>query len=290
MAIEIVFARSIRKPSIPTFSLKFNNTSYTKVDSYTGVSQRISDSTVDIIIKNQPFTTIYNAETHANTSLYYNVQVKGHYTKSWTDVLGSTNYTDSWTDEVYTWYNYQVQSNSDYTVISLPALYSIGSKVDFCVQAVIANETRVVLHDSPPLEWPFSQFSQFPPEIEYTYATVMLVIETSDWSTVHTLNIEEDAVTVTTAPNTSPPPSPTKYTPPPTPSPTTTPTATPTPTPSTEPTSPPTSTSSQEPLLTSIQTEIILGATILVVVLGAAKVADYRSNKRSKSSEKTAKL
>ena len=135
------FAQSIPTPSVPTFSLRFNQASYSVVDPYTGASQQVDNSTIDILIKNQPFNIIYYKTGNLTTSLYYNVQDKGHYAESWTEVYSQINYTYLATTE-YTWYSYPVESNSEYTIISLPANYSVGSQVDFRVQAVIANQTR----------------------------------------------------------------------------------------------------------------------------------------------------
>jgi hypothetical protein len=64
---------------------------------------------------------------NGNTSyMFYNVRVKGHFSN------------DDWT-ELYPFYGGEgvIQSNSQYTVISLPANYRFEDKIDFQVQAAI---------------------------------------------------------------------------------------------------------------------------------------------------------
>jgi hypothetical protein len=190
-------AQSIPTPSVPSFSLRFNQASYNVVDPYTGASEQVDNSTIDIIVKNQPFNTIYDSVDNITTSLYYNVQVKGHYTESWTEVYSQINYTYLGTTWA-TWYNYPVQSNSEYTIISLPANYSAGSQVDFRVQAVIANETEEYIPDFIIIN-PFTSGT-------YTPETVMFIVQTSDWSNPQTITIPTSSTSTSPTPTLSPTP------------------------------------------------------------------------------------
>jgi hypothetical protein len=79
------YTTMIPKPSIPQFTLRYDRSSYGVIDPYTGVSQQIDNSTIGFSIKNQPFNQIYEVRDNMTTSLYYNVEFKGHFTENWTD-------------------------------------------------------------------------------------------------------------------------------------------------------------------------------------------------------------
>lgn len=126
---------SIPKPSVPEFTVETGDhsyvvPSYTSIDPYTGdpithPSYTVENITIDITIKNQPFTPPDNL-----TNLYYGVRVKGHFEQSWTELYYITNRTNG---------NYlRIQSASENTVISIPQDYPQG-QVDFQVEAVIAT-------------------------------------------------------------------------------------------------------------------------------------------------------
>ncbi len=168
------FAQTLT-PSVPTFSLKFIQASYivTTTNPYTGVNvtQQVDNNTIDVIIKNQPFTTYYDASSNSTISLYYNVQVKGHYAENWTDV-----YTD----------NYPTQSNSsDYTVLSLPSNYPASGQVDFQVQAIIGNVTQVFIPNYLPVP---PQFRFYEPS-SGSYESIWIAEATSNWSNTQTITI-----------------------------------------------------------------------------------------------------
>ena len=126
---------STSKPSVPEFTVEIGDhsyivPSYTSIDPYTGdpithPSYTVENITIDITIKNQPFTPPDNL-----TNLYYGVRVKGHFEQSWTELYYITNRTNG---------NYlRIQSASENTVISIPQDYPQG-QVDFQVEAVIAT-------------------------------------------------------------------------------------------------------------------------------------------------------
>jgi hypothetical protein len=80
---------SITKPSVPELTVKFIKSSYnvTTIAPYTGanLTEQKDNNTIEVIIKNQPFTPYAIAGPKSNStmssyylSLYYDVQVKGH--------------------------------------------------------------------------------------------------------------------------------------------------------------------------------------------------------------------
>ena len=134
-------------PTVPQFTLSFIQSTYGQIitDPYTGINtnQQVNNSTIEVTIKNQPFSPYYYSYEYKgstitkNTSLWYNVQIKGHYSQDWTDI---------YLDNSPTYYSTQLntQSNSsDYTVITLPqaaiidpASYPKGGDADFRVRAI----------------------------------------------------------------------------------------------------------------------------------------------------------
>ena len=94
--IESASAQSIPKPSVPEFTLAYNTHSSDKpatyvTDPYTG-EQRVSTpaehyewQTIDVTIKNQPFTSFKMTLDNniVDALLYYDVQYKGHFEEKW---------------------------------------------------------------------------------------------------------------------------------------------------------------------------------------------------------------
>lgn len=125
----------ISKPSLPEFTVGLADHSYvvpetTSIDPFTGKqivnpSYTVENKTIDITIKNQPFTP-----PDSLTNLYYNIRVKGNFEQSWTELYEISNNTQQNT--------LRIQSASENTVISIPQDYPSGGLVDFQVEAVIA--------------------------------------------------------------------------------------------------------------------------------------------------------
>jgi hypothetical protein len=123
------------KLSVPQFSLRLFDNSYnvppsTTTNSYTGVTTtksgyRVNNMTIEITIKNQPFTP-YTDTRGYDIDLYYQVDFKGHFG-------GETEW-----HACYAGYNNgyaQIQSNSGHTVVSVVGKYDAGSQLDFRVEA-----------------------------------------------------------------------------------------------------------------------------------------------------------
>jgi hypothetical protein len=154
----------IPTPTVPEFTLSFVQSSYSKMgtDPGTGITYQVNNNTIEVIIRNQPFSPYNYSWTYrdttvnrGSTSLGYDVQAKEHYSQNWT--------------EVYVSGSYPTQSNSsDYTVLSLPQGPSVvygspgleiitpiypsgnqipsGSQLDFRVRAVIGGWFPPVLN------------------------------------------------------------------------------------------------------------------------------------------------
>ncbi|MEM2098197.1 MAG: hypothetical protein QXU99_00415 [Candidatus Bathyarchaeia archaeon] len=86
---------SITKPSVPEFTVKLIDSSYdvpasSSIDPYTGQtvthpSQRVEARTIEIRIKNVPFSPfeIKNGSNTYTVQFYYNIRFKGHFEEEW---------------------------------------------------------------------------------------------------------------------------------------------------------------------------------------------------------------
>ena len=93
------------KPSVPEFSVNFVAYPYdvpektiTTVDQYTGKETvkttpgyRVENKSIEIVVKNQPFTPYTDEDGH-EINLFYDVQVKGHYGDEWKTFGSSYSY------------------------------------------------------------------------------------------------------------------------------------------------------------------------------------------------------
>ncbi len=193
------FALSVPKPSVPEFTLKFADNSYSippdiRVNPYTGKNMTFQESffyqnrSIELTINNQPFTPYIDDNGHS-ISLFYNISEKGHFVQSW--------------DEYPNWANaYFEASNSGYTVLDfglegdnasiwsdarlwLP--YAESGQVDFRVQAFIGY-LETIQDNSSQVSWR--------PTYQQFYSG-----ETSDWSITQTVTIPEIS---SVSPNISP--------------------------------------------------------------------------------------
>jgi hypothetical protein len=181
--VESAFAQSIPKPSVPEFTLKFVDSSYnvTETDPYTGakVVQPIVNRTIEVIIKNQPFTPYTDADGN-RIWLFYSIRFKG-YSEDWgfyneSSFDGFQNYL-LMSDSEYTVRSYSIQeistadlSVTPYVIGEIPP----GGQVDFQVQAIVGYTTRVYGTPVPP--WTESYRDVF-------------TGETSGWSSTQTITI-----------------------------------------------------------------------------------------------------
>jgi hypothetical protein len=173
--VSSAFAQSITKPSVPEFTVKLVEHPYDvpttySIDKYTGenvthLGYHIENKTIEISIKNQP--SVWGE----NYTLYYNVRVKGHFEKNWTELQ-----------------SYSAQSDSKYTVLSLPVYYPPKAQVDFQVEAIIVHsyENRV-FSDDWLAQHPLAEVMQS--GLEDIYEREFEIVGTSGWSETQTVTI-----------------------------------------------------------------------------------------------------
>lgn len=130
-----VSAQSEFKPSVPEFTVKLIDNSYVEppaytIDPYTGetklvwVGGYVSNKTIEVTIKNQPFTSYTNSSGH-KFDLYYIIEMKGHYAEGWS----------SWSSP------FHKQFDSEDIVAQMTANnYEDGSQLEFRVKAVVAYD------------------------------------------------------------------------------------------------------------------------------------------------------
>ena len=206
-------AQSIPKSSLPEFTIKFVNASYTltTTNTFTGLTEtkQISNDTIEITITNQPFD-------YSNYQIYYNVRSKPHFgtADNWTEVYpvmtGASSYNGGYNFSYAQYINeYAVpQSKSGNTIITFSVkptdlylgsgydvigYYGIpeGSQLDFQLEANFGHPSQRWISDHP--LYPTAG-GGFEPAIAYDTA--------SEWSNTQTITIGETA-------STSPTPTPT---------------------------------------------------------------------------------
>jgi hypothetical protein len=217
MLVKPAFAQT-PTPSIPTFAVKFVNASYnvTTTNSYTGVNetQQISNNSIEITIKNQPFG-------YSNNQIYLNVRIKPHFADNWTEVYPLENISSSYNGDgtfsyaEYINYDSPSQSNSSYTTITylvVPTdlyqasgydiqryysgqdgqegdygalLYAIpdSGQVDFQVEALVGHSSQMWVIEHP----------SYPTIGGYSASAVAYDL-TSGWSKTQTLTISSSTV------------------------------------------------------------------------------------------------
>ncbi len=179
---------SASKPSVPEFTLKYIDRSYdTKpaysIDPYTGQSvitdpsHHIKNQTIEITIKNQPFSPSKDASGNW-TSLYYDISFKGHYENEWDSFPHRPNH------------GYVSASSSDYTIISFGhdqlGDVSVGGQIDVQVVALIGHDNE------------FAVFGTFGEGREFYFTG-----EASDWSSIQTVTIGDESPVSSTMPSPS---------------------------------------------------------------------------------------
>ncbi len=171
---------NVPRPSTPEFTVSLVDHSYetepitssttnpynNKTTTTTIQSQHIKNVTIDLTIKNQP----YPATIAGNTSqMFFFVRTKGHYTQDFAEDLQVIPFYVA----DYRTFPIIMQSDSDYTVISLPTEnYSVGDEIDIQVAAVLAYACTFTRETLPPMT-----------EFKYIRAA------TSNWSVTQTFTM-----------------------------------------------------------------------------------------------------
>jgi hypothetical protein len=147
--VEAVFAQSV-----PDFSLKFEAQPYDvpttyDIDPYTGKNITIEEG---YHVRNE--TIIFTIKKQPYSNLFFSIRYKGHFGEVWTDL--------------YSYYDYSSgslvpQSDSAYTVISVPANYPFvnGAEIDFQVQAVRYTYIQVFISDHPMAPLPLNEIGHY---------------------------------------------------------------------------------------------------------------------------------
>lgn len=189
---------SVPTPSTPELTAKFVDRSYdvpeaTTQNQYTGETiitpaHRVQNYTIDLIIKNQPYTPTTSGEGNWMNYLTYYIQVKGSYAKDWIPMYSKGEGPKA-SDSGYTTITYVLQGpvESNYTLsggeLGGNTITQIPPKaqLDFRVQALIGHFQRTT-----------------------AFASMHFVGEESDWST-QTVTIPAAEPSPTTASTTTAP-------------------------------------------------------------------------------------
>jgi hypothetical protein len=193
----------IPKLSVPEFTLKFVDHSYDipptyGIDQYTGetivtkAGEHIDNRTIEIAIKNQPFTPFTDSLSGREVDLFYNIRYKGMFTENWTEMYGGKGkMVMYYQDDTIAQKGYPTQAyGSQYTTILFP-LSNIPNNVQiqFQVQALEGYTNRTVT-DS---------------RILFSIVDYDFIGQESDWSSTQTITIGESQ-TPTPSPETTPTP------------------------------------------------------------------------------------
>jgi hypothetical protein len=209
--VKPAFAQSIPKPSVPEFTIRFVNASYTvtTTNSYNGqtTTQQISNNSIEVIVKNQPFS-------YANNSyqVYFNLRVKPHFENGWfEEVYPLINGTSSPADAnglfSFAWFlsaGSPNQSSTEQTFITLPLLkvalgYDLGyyyeshtntllhgiptnGQIDVQVEALVGHNSEMWIPPSEP------QHFLLPTPIS-GYVPALAYDSTSGWSNTQTISL-----------------------------------------------------------------------------------------------------
>lgn len=198
LIVKPTSAQSVPTPSVPTFTLKFVAEPYyvapvTTINPYTGQSVTTQacytdeNQSIEITIKNQPFTPF--SINGSDVNLSYQIQFKGHYAdaNSWQLF--------SFSDEIDPiqagWYF--LQSNSTYTIITVPSNYPDGIQIfpdigaiDFQVRALIGYTATN------------------PPGMYVDAGALVFHGNTGGWSNTQTVTIGETSASTSSSPTPTP--------------------------------------------------------------------------------------
>ncbi len=205
MTVESASAQSIPKPSVPEFTVTLKDTSYdvsptASVNPYTGETitnegRHVESRTIEIRIKNEPFSPL---EIQAGTArwtvgYFYQIRWKGHFEDQWNtmfltdDLLGRNSGSETMFALEGTY------SLADGLSIHRQGMYAAflstippKSQLDFQVKAMIGYVHRVLEGGMAP--WIFTG-------------------EESDWSNTQTITIPETSTSTSPSPNPTPTPS-----------------------------------------------------------------------------------
>jgi hypothetical protein len=143
------------KPSVPEFTVKFIDASYYtpttySIDPYTGrnvthPSYYVANKTIIVSIKNQPFVSTYDSSGGWNSSLFYNIRIKGHHAENWTNLYLVEDLSAKSNSEytVFSYVSEQPNCENTYILGDIAADFPVGAQVDFQVEAMNGYVHRV---------------------------------------------------------------------------------------------------------------------------------------------------
>jgi hypothetical protein len=170
LTADSVNAQVLPQPSTPEFFIRYLKASYNITTTTNGVTttQQIDNSTVELVIKNQPYNYSNGNITYL---LYYNVQTKSHFTENWTELYPLVNQLSGYWGP-YSWYIWVAKStnlhqssypslqatNSTFSTLSLPSKnYPINT--DFQVKAMIGHNSTYFIPPNAP--WNPEEFLKY---------------------------------------------------------------------------------------------------------------------------------
>jgi hypothetical protein len=219
-------AQTIAKPSIPEFTIKIVDASYstTTVNPYTGLEEtkQTSNISIEIKITNQQFG-------YSNSQIYYNIRAKPSFGNDWVEAYPLQNRSSSPinSDGTFTMALYVNDNSPQSTPISTTLPFPIeqtsiygqsgnfyniqkryhfegddqqyfsfvtdipeGGKVDFQIEAILGHNSTY---------W----YIQHPlyPEYGGLYQSAIAYDSTSGWSNTQTISIPDGKITVSSSPN-----------------------------------------------------------------------------------------
>lgn len=179
---------SITKPSVPEFTVRLVDYSYDvpatqSVDPYTGETvthpaYRVENRSIEVRIKNQPFTPFQIQENGNNwtVNFFYNIRVKGHFGQDWTEVFHPSDGFPIRSDSECTVISFYSTGGEDFYATSTNVVHApSGGQVDFQVEAMIGYVHRPNISIAVPGSgWVFTG-------------------ETSGWSETKTIAIDSNS-------------------------------------------------------------------------------------------------
>ena len=185
---------TIPKPSVPQFTLKFDDQSY-----FTTSNEYIDKRTVRVVINNQNFTA-YKANGTV-VQLDYNIQWKNHSESSW-HTYGPNN---TWLIPVHYYLNSTNANQSSYPIPQTSTLnyilgkYNDGLTIDnFTANQQIDFQVKALIGYTEPADQPTPYISNGRTKYVLLY---VFVGKESDWSNTQTLAIPETSPTIAPTPN-----------------------------------------------------------------------------------------
>ena len=203
MMTESASAQSIFKPSVPEFTAKYVDHSYETqptygYDEYTGKnvitepSEHVDNRTIEIKIKNQPFTP-FTDQNGNNINLLYNVRYKGSFGQEWSLMFGERAEWAGGAVDPYGTYGFPTQdASAQYTTISYSLPWNmVEGQMDIQVEALVGYTNRTVDQSRAHILWSV-----------YIYT---FYGEESGWSNTQTVKLGESGSILTPSPSSSNP-------------------------------------------------------------------------------------